>query len=81
MLKGTEELSVGEIEAARGMLGTWRTCFDEDVRCRGEKGLGWIKGKVPAVPSLERDEEEEGEGEVYDEESDESDGSEYDEDY
>jgi hypothetical protein len=81
LLKGTEELSVGEIEAARGMLGTWRTCFDEDVRCRGEKGLGWIKGKVPAVPSLERDEEEEGEGEVYDEESDESDGSEYDEDY
>lgn len=71
----------GEIEAVKEMLRTWKASFDEDVRCRGEEGVEWIKGRVPSLLSLEREEEEEEVvEEVYDDD-DESDESDYDEDY
>jgi hypothetical protein len=62
---------------------TWtrKTCFDEDVRRRGEEGLEWIKGKVPSLLPLEQQEEEGKEEEEVCDDEDESDESEYDEDY
>jgi hypothetical protein len=82
LLKGTEGLLKEEIAAAKEMLRTWKSCFDEDVRRIGEERLEWIKGKIPSLPSAEQQQEEEVEEEIYDDDDeDKSDESEYDEDY
>jgi hypothetical protein len=84
LLKGTDGLLKEEIAAAKEMLRTWKSCFDEDIRRRGEEGLEWIKGKIPSLPSAEQRQEEGVEEEIYDDDDDdddESDESEYDEDY
>jgi hypothetical protein len=59
LLIKTEDLTEADIGAAKEILLTWKSCFDEDVRRRADERLTWLVGKIPALPSLEHEEDEE----------------------